>query len=304
MATITWQKSPKNPLPSLGAEPGTWRADASMTVDVLPRDDHLQIFYVGTKDGHDSIGIATNSREGFDGTGWTDYATNPVLSPGEPGSYDSTHIVDPACVELEGRVYLYYSAIGDGPDSIGLAISDDGLQFEKEQNPVLVGRAPEAVLVNDAVYMLYSLNHPNGGYAFHLATSPDGKQFREEGLVFAPAGEDWDGFSVVTPRVFHEDGIFVMTYAGDDEEKDYPKSFGLAFSRDMRSWVRYPDNPVLSGGPPGSWDWRAVWYAEILKYGDRYYMWYEGYNEKKSEVGLAVSDSPIIEIARSVLDAS
>ena len=37
-----------------------------------------------------------------------------------------------------------------------------------------------------------------------------------------------------------------MAYGGDDEEKDFPKNFGLAFSRDMRNWIRYPDNPVLS----------------------------------------------------------
>ena len=176
MDKISWQKSSKNPLPSLSAETGTWREDASMTVDVLPREDHFQIFYVGKKEGHDSIGIATLSKENFDGTGWTDYPQNPVLSPGEPGSYDSTHIVDPACVELDGKVYLYYSALGDGPDSIGLAIADDGLHFTKEEKPVLVGRAPEVVLDEDTIYMIYSLEHPNGRYAFHLATSKDGMQ--------------------------------------------------------------------------------------------------------------------------------
>jgi hypothetical protein len=92
-----------------------------------------------------------------------------------------------------------------------------------------------------------------------------------------------------------------MAYGGDDEEKDFPKNFGLAFSRDMRNWIRYPDNPVLSIGPPGSWECRAIWYPEILKFHDKYYMWYEGYDEEKSEVGLAVSESPIIEIAKSVL---
>ncbi len=303
MATISWQKSSNNPLSSLGAEPGTWREDASMTVDVLPREDHYQIFYVGKQDGQDSIGIATLSKKDFDGTGWTDYAQNPVLSPGEPGSYDGTHLVDPACVELDGSVYLYYSALGDGPDSIGLATSEDGRHFKKE-GPVLVGRAPEVVLAGDTIYMLYSLDHPDGGYAFHLATSKDGKKFQEEGLVFAPGGEGWDGFSVVTPRVFREGDTFIMAYAGDDEDKDYPKNFGLAFSQDMRNWIRYPHNPVMSAGPPGTWEWRAIWFPEILKVGDLYYMWYEGYNEKTSQVGLAVSESPIVEIARSVLGES
>jgi predicted GH43/DUF377 family glycosyl hydrolase len=302
MAVITWTKSANNPLPSLATRPGTWREDATMTVDVLPRDDHFQIFYVGKKNGQDRIGIATCAREGFDGKSWADHPHNPVVSPGEAGSYDATHVVDPACVEFGGNLFLYYSAIGVGPDSIGLAVSEDGLRFRKEDRPVLIGRAPEVVKIDGTIYMLYSLDHPGGGYAFHLATSTDGRHFTEEGPIFSPEGNGWDSFSVVTPRVFHEEGLFVMAYAGDDQEKDYPKRVGLAFSQDMRTWKRFPDNPVFAAGAPDSWESRAIWFPEILKLGDRFYMWYEGYNGKCSQVGLAVSDSPIVEIGRSVVE--
>ena len=304
MAAITWTKSPDNPRPSLAIRPGTWREDATMTVDLIPRDDHYQIFYVGKKNGQDSIGVATCPREGFDGKSWTDYPDNPVISPGEAGSYDATHVVDPACVEVGGHFFLYYSAIGAGPDSIGLAVSEDGLQFQKEDSPVLIGRAPEVVKVGDTIYMLYSLDHRGGGYEFHLATSKDGRHFTEEGPVFSPEGDGWDGLSVVTPRVFQEQGIFVMAYAGDDTEKDYPRGFGLAFSWDMRTWKRFPDNPVFAAGELGSWESRAIWFPEILKHNGRYYLWYEGYNGQCSQVGLAISDSPIAEIGRSVLEGS
>lgn len=304
MAAITWTKSSDNPLPSLAIRPGTWREDATMTVDLIPRDEHFQIFYVGKRNGQDCIGIATSPREGFDGKSWTDYPHNPVISPGEAGSYDATHVVDPACVELGGRIFLYYSAIGAGPDSIGLAVSEDGLHFQKEDSPVLIGRAPEVVKVDDTIYMLYSLDHPQGGYEFHLATSTDGRHFTEEGPVFSPEGDGWDSLSVVTPRVFQEDGLFVMAYAGDDQEKDYPRQVGLAFSRDMRTWKRFPDNPVFAAGGPDAWDSRAIWFPEILKLDGRYYLWYEGYNGQCSQVGLAISDSPIVEIGRAVLEGN
>jgi hypothetical protein len=304
VSIITWDKSAENPLSSLGIQPGTWREDATMTVDVLPREDHFQIFYVGKRNGQDTIGVATQAKENFDGKSWIDFPDNPVISPGKPGSFDAAHVVDPACVELDGKIFLYYSALGEGPDSIGLAVSEDGLKFRKEDRPVLVGRAPEVVKVDDTIFMLYSLEHAKGGYGFHLATSTDGRHFVEEGPVFSPASQGWDGFSVVTPRVFQEDGLFVMAYAGDDEEKDYPHKVGLAFSHDMRNWKRYPDNPVFSGGPPGSWESRAIWFPEILKLGDKYYMWYEGNNGECSQVGLATSDSPIVEIGRAVLKGS
>lgn len=301
MEKIIWKKHPNNPLPSLGAEPGTWREDASMTVDVIDRDDHWQIFYVGKKHTVDHIGIATTPKEGFDGVSWRDDPRNPILSPGEPGSYDSKHLVDPACVMWGSKYYLYYSAIGDGPDSLGLAISDDGLNFVKEKEPVMVGRAPEVIKLNDSLFMFYSMENPKGGYEFHLATSKDGKKFSEEGPVFSSSESGWDSLSLVTPRIFMEEGIYIMSYAGDDKEKDYPTHFGFAFSKDLRNWVRYPGNPVFSGGPPDSWESKAIWFPEILKVGSTYYLWYEGYNGKGSQVGLATSESPLAEIGREIL---
>jgi len=199
------------------------------------------------------------------------------------------------------KYYLYYSAIGDGPDSLGLAISDDGLNFVKEKEPVMVGRAPEVVKLDDMLFMFYSMENPKGGYEFHLATSKDGKEFSEEGPIFSPPDSGWDSLSLVTPRIFMEEGIYIMSYAGDAKEKDYPTHFGFAFSKDLRSWVRYPGNPVFSGGAPDSWESKAIWFPEILKVGSTYYLWYEGYNGKGSQVGLATSESPLAEIGREVL---
>ena len=303
MNKITFEKYPGNPLPSIGTALGTWREDASMTVDVVDRGDHWQIFYVGKKNKQDGIGIATSPKNGFDGTLWTDDPRNPIIAPGKPGSFDSLHCVDPACLVWNSKYYLYYSALGDGPDSLGLAISDDGLNFTKEEKPVLVGRAPEVVLKDDTVYLFYSMDNPKGGYEFHLATSKDGKHFVEEGPIFSPSDEGWDSLSLVTPRIFFEDGIYIMSYAGDAKEKDFPTHFGFAFSKDLRTWKRYSENPVFSGGAPGSWESRAIWFPEILKVNGTYYLWYEGYNEKCSQVGLATSSSPLPEIGRAELES-
>lgn len=302
MDKISFKKHPSNPLPSIGISRGTWREDASMTVDVIDRGDHWQIFYVGKKNQQDGIGIATAQKEGFDGTKWVDDPRNPIIAPGNPGSFDSKHCVDPACVVWKSKYYLYYSALGDGPDSLGLAISDDGLNFIKEENPVMVGRAPEVVVKNDVMYMFYSMDNPKGGYEFHLATSVDGKNFDEEGPIFTPSDKGWDSMSLVTPRIFFEDGIYIMSYAGDAEEKDFPTHFGFAFSTDLRSWKRYPSNPVFSGGSKGTWESKAIWYPEILKVDDTYYMWYEGYNGTGSQVGLATTKAPLAKIGQVVLE--
>lgn len=301
MDQITWRKYTDNPLAALAPQAGTWRADASMTVDLLRWGDRWLNFYVGKADGKDSIGVAWQAVDGFDGVSWTDYPSNPVLAPGAPGGFDSRHIVDPASVEWEGKIHLYYSALGDGPDSLGLAISDDGIQFEKHDQPLLIGRAPEVVKAGDTLFLYYSMENRQGGYEFHLATSRDGVNFVAEGPVFSPASEGWDSLSVVTPRIFAADGVFVMVYAGDDKEKDYPLHFGLAFSDDLRRWKRYPGNPVFDCGAAGSWESRAIWFPEVLKLENKYYLWYEGYDGKRSQVGMATSESPIVEIGRALL---
>ena len=302
MNRIEFKKYSNNPLQSIGAVQGTWREDASMTVDVIDRGEYWQIFYVGKKNQQDGIGIATSPKEGFDGTAWSDDPRNPIVAPGNPGSFDSKHCVDPACVLWKSKYYLYYSALGDGPDSLGLAISEDGLNFIKCEKPVMVGRAPEIVILDNQMYMFYSMDNPKGGYEFHLAVSKDGFNFDLEGPVFSPSDNGWDSLSVVTPRIFFEDGIFVMSYAADDKEKDFPKHFGFAFSKDLRNWTRYPNNPVFAGGDVGTWESNAIWYPEILKVGNKYYMWYEGYNGKGSQVGLAITESPLAKLGKELVN--
>lgn len=298
---MRWEKHPDNPLESLGLKADSWRAEATMTTDVLPAQDDYLMYYVGKSGGKDRLGVARCPKSEFDGVSWQDAPGNPLLTPGESGSFDSQHLVDPAAVRWQGSVLLYYSALGDGPDSIGLATSDDGLHFEKHPDPVLVGRAPAVVVHGDLIHLLYSKDNPEGGYEFHLATSEDGIRFDERGAVFGPASSGWDSLSVVTPRVLSESSIWILAYAGDAEEKDRPSGFGLAFSTDMRNWTRYPHNPVLEAGDSGAWDSRAIWFPEILSHDSKYYMWYEGYDGHVSQVGLAVSDDPLGKIGRDVL---
>lgn len=300
-ASIKFDKHPINPIPSLATQEGTWKEDASMTVDLIQVGNDYLIYYVGKSEGKDCIGVARCSVSEFDGVAWKDEPDNPILAPGEVGSFDDRHLVDPASVRWQGSVYLYYSALGAGPDSIGLAISDDGISFDKHPEPVIVGRAPEVVVHDGLIHMLYSMENPQGGYEFHLATSEDGFNFKKQGPVFKPSESGWDSLSVVTPRILSEEGIYILTYAGDRDEKDYPTGFGLAFSQDLRNWIKYPRNPVMSVGGPGEWDSRAVWFPEMFHAHEKYYMWYEGYDGDTSRVGLAISQEAIAEIGHNTL---
>ncbi len=296
---ITWKKHPANPVVPVLAQ--SWRDGATMTSDIICKGDRYYFYYTGKKGGADSIGLATQTIASFTGDGWKDHDINPLIKPGISGAYDSKHCVDPAAIEHAGKLFLYYSAIGDGPDRIGMAVSDDGHSFRKHPEAVLEGRAPEVVLKDGLIHLFYVLGNPKGGYEYHLAVSKDGINFKPEGPVLQPSVSGWDSYTIVTARIFLENGVYVMSYAGDYKEKDYPKRFGLAFSSNLRVWNSYPKNPVFEAGALGTWESRAIWFPEILKHGGRYYMYYEGNNGSFSQIGLATCDDPIAEIGRSLL---
>jgi len=251
----------------------------------------------------------TIPKEQFNGKNFHDYVHNPIIDVGPPGSFDCKFVLDPATVHIKDQIFLYYSGIGDGSDSIGLTVSKNGFNFAKySQNPVLTGRSPEVVYQKGLFYLFYVTNKDSGYYVdtpfvINLATSRDGYQFepyaKNPVLVPGNAGE-WDSHTVTTPRILYEGGTYYMVYAGDNTHPDYSKYFGLAASKDLVHWTKYPQNPIFERGKTGSWDEGGVWFGTIHKHADTYYLWYEGYgggrNRDKdfdeqghSQIGLATS---------------
>jgi predicted GH43/DUF377 family glycosyl hydrolase len=269
------------------------------------------MYFRGQRQGHDRIGLATVSREAFDGVHW-EIRPEPVVDVGPPGSWDETHVLDPAAILVDGRTYLYYTAVSPRADrAVCLAIADDGIHFVKyAENPVMIGGAPEIVMRNGVFYLYYWKTKPSGtGYQIHCARSSDGLTFEEYGsapvLPVGPEGS-WDSHTVETPRIFAEGGVYYMLYCGSDRYNDYPWNAGLAVSSDLLHWVKYAGNPVFSRGEEGAWDEGAIWFTTVAKIDRRYFMWYEGYGGGtsrtepygsylkggKSQVGMATLEAP------------
>jgi predicted GH43/DUF377 family glycosyl hydrolase len=203
-----------------------------------------------------------------------------IVSAG-PRDFDCKHVFDPAVINFGGKVCLFYSAIGLGEDSIGLAVSDDGDIFTKNDNPILVGRSPEAVVLGNVLFLLYVLKNRSGKYAIHSASSTDGVTFKvnHNNPVLSPGkAGDWDESEVTTPRIIKINGTFFMVYAGVNKKNanDIPAGFGLARSTDLAHWEKYPQNPVFSIGESGSWDDGAVWFGTPFCVNEDLYLIYEG----------------------------
>jgi predicted GH43/DUF377 family glycosyl hydrolase len=306
---FVWKRYPGNPV--FPARPGTWMEAQTANPDLLLNGDTYYMYFRAQRGGHDRIGVATISKEKFDGHTWN-IRMEPVIDVGGPGSFDERHALDPAAILHDGKIFLYYTGSSPREDrAVCLAVSEDGIHFKKyEQNPVIIGGAPEVVFKDSLFYLYYWKQVPGRkGFQIHYATSPDGYRFTEPAqslaLPVGPVGS-WDSFTVETPRIFRERDLYYMVYCGSDWQKDYPFHAGLATSRDLVHWAKYPGNPIFHRGAEGEWDEGAIWFTTVEKVGTHYYMWYEGYGGGtsrtepygsylkggKSQVGMATMDAP------------
>jgi predicted GH43/DUF377 family glycosyl hydrolase len=177
-----------------------------------------------------------------------------------------------------------------------------------ENNPVLekgtagawdddnVG-SPCVIKVDETYHMWYDGNYDNPGSKNNgtgHATSSDGLNWSKDILnpVFLPTAGSWDLAGITHVSVLFDDmeSLFHMWYAG----WSLPDNgfIGHATSVDGGHWLKDTlNNPVLSPGPPGSWDDLAIISACVIKVGGTYHMWYDVWQNGSSlmRIGHATS---------------
>lgn len=284
---INFQRCTSNPI--IPRTPYTFYSIHTANPDFLHFKDKYFLYFRGQDDNcFDQISVVFSEPEKFNGTDWKIFPENPIVRVGHnPKDFDSGYILDPATIIINDKIYLYYTAHRrdwndwDIPSHVGLAISEDGFHFEKsEQNPIIYGVAPEIVFFEDNYFLFFQRKNTSGFFEIFCCPSKDGIYFSEENVkkVFGPSNEkgNFDQFSISTVRIWQEENWFYMFYGGADKYFDYPVAIGLARSQDLLNWVRYPQNPILQRGEPGTWDEGALWFASVQKINETYYLWYEG----------------------------
>lgn len=116
---------------------------------------------------------------------------NPIIDPVSNSYWESEAVFNPGAVIHNGRVHLFYRALGiDGVSRIGYASSKDGIHFDK--------RFPLPV------YMPETFTEPSKHYPF---TSPARLKY-DRGLY--PSGGGWGGCE--DPRTVKIDDRIYMTF--------------------------------------------------------------------------------------------
>ncbi|MGQ9729775.1 MAG: hypothetical protein ACUVX8_00750 [Candidatus Zipacnadales bacterium] len=117
---LHWNKHPANPILPVGP-PGAWdsRFASDPVMNLINGVWHL--FYYGFDGHHAGDGVAI-CPDG-DLTRWQKSLYNPILTHGEPGTYDSLHAHKPFVLEHKGVFYHYYCAVSETERTIALATS-------------------------------------------------------------------------------------------------------------------------------------------------------------------------------------
>lgn len=88
---------------------------------------------------------------------------NPILSPRSKNGWEAMGTLNPAALDLDGKVHLVYRAVGyDGSSSFGYAVSSDGIHIdERDDRPMYTARkAFEGAGQTPGGFSAY---HPSGG---------------------------------------------------------------------------------------------------------------------------------------------
>jgi len=232
------------------------------------------------------------------------YEGNPILSShAAKGTWDENQAF-PATIKKFGTTYyLYYTGVdntdsgleGGGIGRVGLAISNDGYHFEKyEKNPIF-----ERIMLHSdhslKIQGMAVVKQPNEKYALTYTAWNNNRWGALEYAVgpspFGPFSLGLNNPMIITGDkpgfdethihlhnvVRQADDSYIMLYTGFGRVLDqWGDRGGLATSKNFTKWAKYSGNPVFPLGENGAWDDTHVRPKGIIKYGDYYYMFYEG----------------------------
>lgn len=177
---------------------------------------------------------------------------NPIMEPLGNG-FEAFAVYNPAMIVENGTFYMLYRAEDrKGVSRIGLAESEDGIDFVRHPEPVLSPTEdyeiwggcedPRVVEIDGVYYMTYTAF--DGWWAkLALATSEDLVHWEKHGVIVP---WPWSKSGAIIPQEVN--GRYVM-YFGDT-------SIWIAYSDDLLNW-EVMDEPVLRPRP-GYFDSRGI----------------------------------------------
>jgi hypothetical protein len=236
----------------------------------------------------------------------------------EPVLSDGVDALNPSVVRFTGLTNLY--SVFDGKTwSTALAVSNGDSQWQSQGVVVSPGsRTWEADYIaangsalehRGALWYWYQAG-PRNGESIGLARMDSQQPISDVGLpvpdthpifqklgnpVLAPGPfKSWDERAVADPYVIRVEPYFYMYYLGHDRAQPPRQRIGVARSRDGILWEKLRSNPILSPGPPGSFDEAGDGEPAVWSSHGYYWMLFTGRDfSERRRLGLARSTDGI-----------
>jgi hypothetical protein len=238
----------------------------------------------------------------------------PILTLGTLGTFDDCGITPTWILNHpNGEKWLYYvgwNVRNTIPyhNSIGLAISKDGINFEKKfDGPIINSIATEpqfsgsaSIIIDKGLFKIYYLNctewykSPDGRlepcYHIKYAESIDGINWNRKGIVAIHFKDNEEG-GISRPTVLIENGAYKMWYSyrakdGYREKLDRSYRIGYAESTDGIVWIRKDESAGIDISKNG-WDADMIEYPNVIKHLNKKIMFYNGNGFGASGFGFA-----------------
>jgi hypothetical protein len=238
-----------------------------------------------------------------------DYSKQPILDIGEPGSFSDNGVLTSSLLELDGKLYLYYSAYQSCekiPYLIfsGVAISEDrGRTFtnlsrapilDRVNGEIFVRSSPSVLKVPDGFKVWYSSDSGQGWIdggskarpcydMKHIVTSSPTDWPRIQGTIsIALQNEDEHGITKAT--FWRENGLYKTIYAIRSLSKGY--RLGYAESFDGIQFERKDDQVGIDVSDTG-WDSEMITFPERYSHQGRTFLFYCGNHYGMAGMGYA-----------------
>ncbi len=234
---------------------------------------------------------------------------SPILSPGEPGSFDDSGISIACIVPVDGRRFLYYIGWNLGVtvpwrNSIGLAISPaPGQPFVKASPAAIMDRDetdpfslsyPWVERSKEGWRMWYGSNLSWGKeqdsmqHVIKYAVSADGVHWRRSGQIVLDVKPPEVGLSRPCVEKAKSGQVMWYCFRGPSADGGHYR-IGYAESANGTAWVRM-DGKAGIDVSLGQWDGESISYPYVFEHKGRRYMLYNGNGYGRSGFGIAIAD--------------
>lgn len=225
-----------------GAGPGHWDVRLRERGVILRDSDHWRMWYTGydgDRGGLKMLGLATST----DGLVWTRAPQNPL--------YREHWVEDVCIVPHEGTLYLFAEGF---LDRVHLLTSTDGVQWTRvglldvrQTNGTPIARGPfgtPTVWVEAGKWYLFYERRDAGIW---LATSTDLKTWTNvsDDPVLKPGPDEFDRDLIAMNQILkYKDRYYAVIHGASNARTPAIWATGLAVSDDLRTWEKYPGNPL------------------------------------------------------------